>query len=153
MSALRPLLALIALLTALDGAAAGELVIVVSAKSVVTRLTQDEVIDIFLGRHRELPGGQTATPIDQPKASSTRADFYLALTNKTLSEINAYWARLYFSGKANPPVQAEKAADVLAHVLHASGGIGYLEQDQLDPRLRVVLKLPRSPLTPDRTGE
>lgn len=142
MSALRHLLALLVLTAATGLAAAGEVVVVVSAKSSVTRLTQDEVIDIFLGRHRELPGGLAALPIDQPKASATRADFYRALTNKTLSEINAYWARLYFSGKANPPVQAEKPADVLAHILGSSGGIGYLEQEQVDPRFRVVLKLP-----------
>lgn len=142
MNALRHLLLLIALLAAAGGSAAGEVVVVVSAKSAVTRLTQDEVIDIFLGRHRELPGGLAALPIDQPKSSGTRAEFYRALTNKTLSEINAYWARLYFSGKANPPTQAEKAADVQAHVLNTSGGIGYLDQDQLDPRFRVVLKLP-----------
>lgn len=142
MSALRHLLALTALLAALGGATAGELVVVVSAKSAVTRLSQDEVIDIFLGRRRELPNGQAAAPIDQPKTSATRADFYRALTNKTLSEINAYWARLYFSGKANPPPQAEKPTDVMAHVLNTSGGIGYLDQDQLDPRFRVVLKLP-----------
>lgn len=141
MTVLRHLLLLIALLAA-SVAAAGEIVVVVSAKSAVTRLTQDEVIDIFLGRHREFPGGQAALPIDQPKGSPTRTDFYRALTNKTLSEINAYWARLYFSGKANPPTQAEKAADVLAHVLNTSGGIGYLDQEQLDPRFRVVLKLP-----------
>lgn len=141
MTALRQFV-LIALLAAAGSAAAGEIAVVVSAKSTVTRLTQNEVIDIFLGRHRELPGGLAALPIDQPKASPTRADFYRALTNKTLSEINAYWARLYFSGKANPPTQADKPADVALHVLNTNGGIGYLDQDQLDPRFRVVLKLP-----------
>lgn len=142
MKTLRPILLLLLLLCATPGGMAGEVVVVVSAKSPLLRLTQDEVIDIFLGRHREYPGGQVAFPIDQPKGSLIRSEFYRLLTNKTLSEINAYWARLYFSGKASPPRQAEKTADVLAHVLEYSGGIGYLDQEQLDARFRVVLKLP-----------
>lgn len=142
MRRLRHALALTVLLAANAAAVAGEIAVVVSARSPIVRLTQEEVIDIFLGRHRELPGGLTAVPIDQPKLSATRADFYRALTNKTLSEINAYWARLYFSGKANPPLQGDKPADVVAHVLNAGGGIGYLDSDQVDARFRVVLKLP-----------
>ncbi len=142
MKPLRHVLLLMLLLCASLGCTAGEVVVVVSAKSTVSRLSQDEVIDIFLGRHREYPGGQAAIPIDQPKGSYTRGEFYRLLTNKTLSEINAYWARLHFSGKASPPRQAEKPADVLVHVLESTSGIGYIDQDQLDARFRVVLKLP-----------
>lgn len=143
MRGLRHLLVLTVLLAATaTAAAAGDIAVVVSARSPVTRLSQDEVIDIFLGRHREFPSGLAAVPIDQPKASAVRADFYRGLANKTLSEINAYWARLYFSGKASPPLQAERPADVVAHVLNTSGGIGYIDLDQVDARVRVVLRLP-----------
>jgi ABC-type phosphate transport system substrate-binding protein len=116
-----------------------EVVVVVDAKSGVERLTQDEVINIFLGRHRKLPTGIAALPIDQPVAGGLRAEFYRKLADKDLAEINAYWARLYFSGKTRPPLQANSAIEVLAHVASNPGGVGYLERNQADARVKIVL--------------
>ncbi len=118
--------------------ALADVVVVVDAKSGVERLTQDEVINIFLGRHRTLPTGVAALPIDQPVAGGLRAEFYRKLAGKDLAEINAYWARLYFSGKTRPPLQANSTSEVLAHVVDTSGGIGYLERNQADAHVRIV---------------
>jgi len=116
-----------------------DVVVVVDARSGVERLSQEEVINIFLGRYRKLPTGITALPIDQPLAGGLRAEFYRKLADKDVSEINAYWARLYFSGKTRPPLQANSASEVLAHVLGNPGGVGYLERSQADARVRIVL--------------
>lgn len=117
-----------------------DVVVVVEARSGVDRLSRDEVINIFLGRHRKLPTGIAAVPVDQPVAGGLRGEFYRKLVDKDLAEINAYWARLFFSGKTVPPLAAESAADVLALVTGRPGGIGYVERSHLDPRLRVVLE-------------
>lgn len=119
-----------------------ELVVVVGAGTGIGKMSQDEVIDIFLGRYRRLPDGSAAAPIDQPADAPARAAFYRLLAGKELAEINAYWARLYFSGKTSPPRQAASVAEVLAHVAGKRGGIGYLERGQLDARARIVLSLP-----------
>jgi len=119
--------------------ALADVVVVVDAKSGVERLTLDEVINIFLGRHRKLPTGVAALPIDQPIAGGLRAEFYRKLADKDLAEINAYWARLYFSGKTRPPLQANSANEVFAHVVGNPGGVGYLERSQVDARVKVVL--------------
>jgi ABC-type phosphate transport system substrate-binding protein len=133
-------LALAAILSSLSCAAAwADVVVVVDAKSAIDHLTQDQVINIFLGRHRKLPSGIAALPVDQPVEGNLRGEFYRKLVNKELTEINAYWARLYFSGKTTPPLQATSAAQVLAHVLGTPGGIGYIEKSQVDARVRVVL--------------
>jgi ABC-type phosphate transport system substrate-binding protein len=121
--------------------ALADLVVVVDAKSGVDRLTQDEVINIFLGRYRKLPTGVAAIPVDQPLDSGLRGEFYRKLVNKDLAEINAYWARLYFSGKTTPPIQATSAAEVLARVVGSAGGIGYIEKNQVDARVRIVWSL------------
>mgnify|MGYP000123093648 CR=1 FL=1 len=121
------------------GAARADVVVVVDAKSGVERLTQDEVINIYMGRHRKLPSGMTALPIDQPLAGGLRAEFYRKLVDKDLADINAYWARLYFSGKTRPPLQAGSASEVLSLVTGNPGGIGYLERSQVDARVKIVL--------------
>lgn len=122
--------------------ARGEVVVVMDARAGIERLTQEEVINIFLGRYRKLPTGAMAIPVDQPANSTLRAEFYRKLVNKEPAEINAYWARLYFSGKTTPPAQAASETDVLARVAGSPAAIGYVERAQADARVRVVLSLP-----------
>jgi hypothetical protein len=140
---LRLLACLIALLSL--PAAAADLVVVVNARSGVEHLSHDEVVNIFLGRYRQLPGGQLALPIDQPSALPERALFYRLLVNKDLPQINAYWARLVFSGKTQPPLQAANPDEVLARLRNERGAVAYIERDQVDARMRVVYELPLLP--------
>jgi ABC-type phosphate transport system substrate-binding protein len=121
--------------------ASADVVVVVNARSGVERLSRDEVTNIFLGRYRRLPDGVTAMPIDQPESSALRAEFYRKLVNKNLSEINAYWSRLIFSGKTAPPRQAEHGAEVPNLLAANPGAIAYLERSQVDRRFRIVLDL------------
>jgi ABC-type phosphate transport system substrate-binding protein len=137
----RLLLLLAACLTCATVALA-DVVVVVDAQAGVDRLTQDEVINIFLGRYRRLPNGVAAVPVDQPVAGEIRDAFYQKLVGKGQAEINAYWARLIFSGKTSPPVQALSAADVPARIVGTEGGVGYVERNQVDARLKVVFTFP-----------
>ena len=136
---LSPLMVL--LLMAGSGAAHAELVVVVNPKSGVDKLSRDEVTNIFLGRFRQLPGGMAAQPIDLPTAQGEKASFYRLLVNKELAEINAYWARLVFSGRTSPPRLGGGNEDVLRYVAATPGGIGYLDRSKTDSRVRIVLEL------------
>ena len=138
MQHLRCLLLLLALLPWL--AAAESLVVVVNPASGVETLSRNDVINIFLGRFRELPSGITAQPIDLP-VSPIRAQFYRALVNKEPAEINAYWARLLFSGRTAPPIQTTHPDEVI-NALHAHpGGITYRERSKVSSRERIVFEL------------
>ena len=130
-------------LSGLGSAVNAEPVVVVSAASSLRQLSQDEVVNIFLGRYRRLPNGDTALPIDQPESSPVRADFYRRLVNKDLNEINAYWSRLIFSGRTSPPLQASSAADVMVWLLGQPGGVAYVDRTQVDKRLRIVMEFAR----------
>lgn len=120
-----------------------DLVVVVSAQSGVERLSADDVVNIFMGRYRQLPTGIAAVPVDQPEARPERAHFYRLLVNKDLAEINAYWARLLFSGKTSPPRQVKSTAEMLELLAKQPGAIGYLDSSQVDARFRAVLNLER----------
>lgn len=131
----------IALLIA-GSTASADPVVVVNARSGVERLSQDEVINIFLGRYRRLPTGVAAIPVDQPENSALRMTFYRKLVNKDLNEINAYWSRLVFSGKTSPPRQATSASEVFSVLSREPGGIAYIERGLVDSRFRIVLEFP-----------
>lgn len=123
-----------------DVAPAGP-VVIVNAHSGVTAMTRDEVINVFLGRFRQLPSGLAAHPIDLPAEHPERARFYRLLVDKQPSEIMAYWARLVFSGRTSPPAAASDEAAVLAQVARDRQAIGYLPAPPNDSRVRVVFLL------------
>lgn len=136
-------LALLLFALALGLPAWADLVVVVNAKSGVEKLSRAEVTNIFLGRYRRLPSGLPALPIDQPTNEAIKARFYTLLVNKEPAEINAYWARLIFSGKTSPPRQAANAAEVMDWLAGQRGGIGYIERGQADSRVKIVFDLER----------
>ncbi len=58
-----------------------------------------------------------------------------------MAEINAYWARLRFSGRTQPPQRLESSEAALAAVLADRNAVAHLESDALDPRVKIVLRL------------
>lgn len=118
---------------------ADDIVVVVSPDSGVERLSRNEVTNIFLGRYKKLPSGLTAMPIDN---AQLKEQFYARLVNKPLAEINAYWARLVFSGATTPPLAASSDQAALAIVIEEGAGhIAYVERGKVGKQLRIVFSL------------
>lgn len=126
---------------AVTPAAAADWVLIANPKSGIAHLSQDDVMNIYLGRYRRLASGVTAEPIDQPADSSLKARFYRQLVDKNLVEINAYWARLIFSGKTRPPrvVADEEAAVQL--VSRNVDALAYVDKARVDGRVSIVFSL------------
>lgn len=117
-----------------------EVAVIVHPKNALDALTPQQVQDIFLGRARTFPNDRYALPIDQ--ASTLRTDFYRRLTQRSIEQINAYWARIVFTGQASPPLQVPDDAAVLKTVRENEGAIGYIDREHVDASVRVVLVLP-----------
>ncbi|MBP7484943.1 MAG: hypothetical protein KA781_06515 [Aquabacterium sp.] len=122
------------------------LVVVVNAKMPAPALTAKDVTDLYLGRTRNLSNGQAVVPLDNPAASATRARFYKALTGKAITDINAYWARLLFTGQSSPPQPMADTAALLDAVRSSPFMMAYVEQSQIpNPEalgLKIVLSIP-----------
>ncbi len=132
-------------LCCVTGHAASSIVVVVPAHSEVEKLSREDVTNIFLGRLRQYPNGVAAYPIDQPAAVPEKAAFYRLLVNKEIAEINAYWARLIFSGRTSPPQQARSSDDAVDLLMGNPKAITYLERSKVDRRLKIVLDLGTTP--------
>jgi len=117
------------------------IVVVVNPAIAVDALSRNDVINIFLGSVRRLPSGIQALPVDLPQDHPVRAEFYRLLVGKSPAEINSYWARLLFSGKTRPPLQAQRAEDAVSLVQGSVGAITYLERSKLSSKLKVVFEL------------
>lgn len=121
--------------------ARADLVVITHPRAGVDQLTREQVINIFLGRFRQFSSGIAAEPIDLPPDTAEKAAFYQKLVGKELAEINAYWARLVFSGRTQPPRQATSAAQMLELVASTPGAIGYVERPKGESRVKIVFEL------------
>ncbi|MDD5581451.1 MAG: hypothetical protein PHY16_19570 [Methylobacter sp.] len=119
--------------------AQAELVVIAHFKNSIVGLTAKQVQDLFLGRERTFPNGKFALPIDQ--SSPLRAEFYEKLTGRPVEQINAYWARIMFTGQASPPQQLPDDKAVLQTVRENEGAIGYIDKTRVDNTVRVLLLL------------
>jgi ABC-type phosphate transport system substrate-binding protein len=122
-------------------AAAGDLVVIVNPASGVEQLSREQAVNIFMGRYRKLPSGIVAFPIDVGSQTQQRKQFYQRLVSKDLPEIDAYWARLVFSGQTSPPLQVPDERTAVQLVAGNRSAIAYVERDQVDPRVKVVFEV------------
>lgn len=117
---------------------ASGIVVVAHAESAIGTLSREQVTHIFLGRMKRLPNGASVTAVE---VEALRERFYKRLIGRNIAEINAYWARLQFSGRTQPPQRLASSEAALAAVLADRNAVAHLESDPLDPRVKVVLRL------------
>jgi ABC-type phosphate transport system substrate-binding protein len=123
----------------LAGAARASVVAVVSAKSTVTTLTKSQVADIFLGKVSRFPNGVQAVPIDQAEGSAARDEFYSKFLGKTSAQIKAFWSKIIFTGRGQPPKEMQNSIEVKKRIVGDPAAIGYIEEQFVDSSVRVIL--------------
>ncbi|USH04108.1 hypothetical protein K6Q96_08410 [Grimontia kaedaensis] len=117
-----------------------ELVVVVNADNPLSSLSSRQLIDLYMGRYNSYPNGESANTTDLPEKSKEREYFYRMLVGKSAAQINAYWARLLFTGKSEPPLTVRSSADVIALVKDNKNAIAYINEADLVDGLKVVYR-------------
>lgn len=118
-----------------------EMVVFVGAQNAVDKLDTDAAQKIFLGKQTSFAGGATAVPIDLPDGADKDA-FYQKVSGKSSAQVKAYWAKIVFTGKGQPPKEAGSHKEAVALVAKTAGGIGYADRKDIDKSVKVVLTLP-----------
>jgi ABC-type phosphate transport system substrate-binding protein len=126
-------------LAATTTTASADVVVIVSAKSPIATLDPDQVANIYLGKSANFPGNGEAVPLDLAMDSSTRNEFYAKATGKSPTLLKAYWSKLIFTGKGQPPKEVPDDAVVKKLVADNPKYIGYIDRNAVDPSVKVVL--------------
>ena len=121
--------------------ALAEVVVIVSAKSTATALSEEQASDLFLGKNSALPGAGQAVPVDQAEGSPVREQFYAKVSGKTGAQLKAYWSKQIFSGKGQPPKDAGDSAAVKTLVAGNPNIIGYVDKSAVDATVKVLLTI------------
>lgn len=117
---------------------AQELVVIVNPSNQTTELTHRQLVNLYMGRTQNYPDGKLALPVDQAPDSAARETFYKTLVGKSVAEVNAYWARLLFTGRASPPRSLADSETVLQVVRENRNAIGYIDSKYVDDTVKVV---------------
>ena len=121
------------------GTARCDVVAVVSSKTTVSALTKSEVADIFLGKVGRFPDGSRAIPIDQAEDTLARNEFYMKITGKSAAQIKAFWSKIIFTGRGEPPKSVSNGIEVKKVIHENPSVIGYIDEKMVDDSVRVVL--------------
>lgn len=121
-----------------------DVLVIVNADNTVKDMSKSEVTAIFMGRYQSFKNGVYALPIDQAADSNIRASFYSLLTGRNIAYINAYWARILFTGRATPPRQVPDNKDVIDLISQNPNAIGYVDSS-VDPKklkgVKIIFRL------------
>ena len=115
-----------------------DVVAVVSAKSPITTLTMSQVADIFFGKASRFPNGVQAFPVDQAEGSAVRDEFYGKVAGKTAAQIKAYWSKIIFTGRGQPPPSVSNSIEMKKRISENLAAIGYIDRSLVDDSVRVV---------------
>lgn len=137
-----PGIALAALLLLMPHGSLAEILVVTNANSSLTTLSKNQISDVFLGKVVSLPDGSSPTLIDQPDSSPLREEFYMKVMNRTAAQAKTLWAKLFFTGRGEPPLKGNDDPDVKKLVSSIPGAIGYIERSSLDSGLKVLFVVP-----------
>lgn len=120
---------------ALSGPLHAELVLITHPGSGLSYLSQGQVSRLFLGQTDRLPNGSRVTTLTV--AGATREQFVREILGKTPQQIDKYWARMIFTGKATPPREVS-AADIRKVVAQTPDAISYLDRSLVDDSVKVI---------------
>ena len=126
------------------GPAQAEIVVVVHPDSPIKAISAREVSDLYMGRTRNVRTENQSTTvavIEQSGNDKLRESFFRQLNGISVSQLNAYWARLRYSGDVLPPPTVSGSSLVIESVRRRRDAIGYINASEVTASVRVVLTL------------
>lgn len=111
-------------------------VVVSSSRSPLSKLSRQEVSELYLGQARTLPDG--SAPQLLASAGALRDEFYARVLERDAAQVKAAWSRLVFSGKGHAPREFADPALLRAALQANPGAIAYLDASQVDATMKVL---------------
>lgn len=126
------------LMVGLSSLAEADLYVIVNKNNAVQQLDKKQLVDLYMGRLSFFSTGARVLTIDLASDDKNREVFYRVLIDKSVSEVNAYWARLLFTGRATPPFRVDSEQEVINFIKNNDSAIGYVSKAALTPSVKVV---------------
>ena len=123
---------------AISFANAGKIVVITHPSTGVTQLSREDVTRIFLAKTKTYPNEKPVVPVIHKEGTPTRERFESQVFQKSPMQIKAYWTRLLFTGRGNPPQTLDSDEAIKKRVAETPNAIGYINASALDDSVRAV---------------
>lgn len=124
------------------GAMAADFVVIVSARNPLNALRADQVAAIFMAQNGRFPTGEAAIALDLPLGAPLRNEFYSVMAARSPALMKAYWTKMVFTGRGQPPRELANSAAVRRLVAENPAMIGYIDKSALDASVKSLQVTP-----------
>ncbi len=104
-----------------------KLYVVVSHESDLVSISVSELSDIYLGRKKTVESVYVNQVLD--RTGEVRRRFFEQVTNMQESQVNAYWAKLKFSGRMRAPEAVKRTEVLIKKLIENPNAIGYMSEE------------------------
>ncbi|WP_105054159.1 MULTISPECIES: phosphate ABC transporter substrate-binding protein [Aliivibrio] len=115
-------------------------IVIIGSPDLTGPISAKEVKKVYLGKKVNFNGGKL-TAIEINESEAIKSDFHKQVTNKSIVQLNSFWAKQLFTGKAKPLKTTASQAEMKAKVATGSAMIGYVDESLVDDQVVVLLKL------------
>lgn len=115
-----------------------EVAVIVHKDNANDAISKGEVGRLYLGKLKKFPNGSDAIPIDL-QSGDARKHFYAKVVRKNDAQLRAYWSRIIFTGKGQPPRQESSEDSVMNLVSSNPNLIGYVDKSKVNDTVKVLL--------------
>ncbi len=126
----------------LIGPAQAELAIIAHPDNPEPALTLNQVKRLYLAKSNSFPQGGKARRADQEAGSPAYREFLEKVLKSRKKQLDAYWSKMTFTGRGIRPETVGGDAEVKAWVKQRPEGIGYIDLEQIDEQVKVMLIIP-----------
>lgn len=100
-------------------------------------LDQKTISKIFFSKAKSFPDGSQAVPIALEEGVAATEHFNDAVLKRKSAQLKAYWSKLIFTGKGQPP-RAVADAEMLELIANNPNMIGYIDEGKVTDAVKVV---------------
>jgi ABC-type phosphate transport system substrate-binding protein len=129
-----------------------ELVVIVNLKNSVSSLSRDELEALFTLSRQRWSNGDPVIVLNLEPGSGPRTHFDRVVLGMAPDEAARFWIDRRIRGRGNPPTKAPNPVTALKVVAALTGAISYVPKSQLGPGVKVVARVTRDFVVPEKQG-
>ncbi|MBF0263922.1 MAG: hypothetical protein HQL46_01525 [Gammaproteobacteria bacterium] len=118
-------------------AVSANIVIIGNLDGEISKLSKKQLSELYLGRKKSI-SGKPIRLYELPINSALRERFFNKINGMSLSQVNAYWARLRFSGRVFPPQSLKDSQQVIKKISQYPNSIGYIDSQSLNSQVKRI---------------
>lgn len=112
--------------------------VVIAHPEIKVEPTLEQIRQIYLGKLTSLDGKTPLEALDIAADSPLRTQFLDLVVQKSQGQLNQYWSRLVFTGKAVPPRKVASDQAVIEWVAQNKGAIGIIDSKLLNEKVNAI---------------